>query len=187
MRYLRLPIIAICLLVFSSCRNNQIEDSILRYEEIISTTTPIIGDIPDEITLVWPLPESEIDFSSYHKTLTSGHSGILREIGVGVEIFLLEIDDPLAGGQLSVPDRIFLVIDGELVEDETQIYDGLQATVEYDPTTGETEGEPFISGPYYISWLTPLSEGKHLATFYIISNTGEIIGYSWSFEISNTQ
>lgn len=172
----------LALFVVSSCTPPKSGSNILelcaQLSSAANASTPA-QENPGFVQSLWPLPETQITRQSYEDSLTalSPHSR-----GIGVAVWGDQIGVPLDESARIILQGSCLVVDGEVISNETLLTaDGLVTRKVYD-ANGELLGT-FSVGPYYLSWAPPLHAGRHTVVLRIISGGKVVASQAWGFDI----
>jgi hypothetical protein len=135
--------------------------------------------MPEYLSLVWPYPDSSVTLDCYSRSLKSVFP---RNRGVGVEISVWEIDANFSNWA-PMHDRVKIYLDDNALDDSTV------TSTETDELLDEI-GKSYptsVPGLITMSWAPPLGLGTHKATIKITRDTGEILEFSWKFQITSTK
>ena len=176
------------LLILLGCTANQPVAEQLTTIVNVPTEQPVCQptDWPRFLHTVWPKPGTHMNLESYRESLESfGPVGV----GVGVAVWANEVDSPLIEpSEASIPLRTSLYIDGEFVVEEVEkVSHGLmEPYVEIRDEEGNLLFAGKVdAGPYYIKWIPDLAPGYHEASTEVISNSDEILEYTWCFILTD--
>jgi hypothetical protein len=102
-----------------------------------------------------------------------------------IQTSLLEPGDNFSGRQNEpgdyFPERLSLTINGQNAERDDDNFAALLNLVVLRNENNDIVAQAV--GPQVICWLTDLGEGTHVAVLNARKTSGEIVSYSWQFEI----
>ena len=102
-----------------------------------------------------------------------------------IQTSLLEPGDYFSGRQAEpgdyFPERLSLAVDGQNVERDDGTFAALLNLIVLRDENNDIVAQAV--GPQVICWLTDLGEGDHIAVLNARKTSGEIVSYSWQFEI----
>lgn len=180
-QFVGLPILLLCFFAYfiSSCRGDFSPPKV----------NELNHPLPEYLTFVAPEPESMHSSDSYktgkhypataHPAPSSGGNRICIQL---IGETLLEPGDffteyPQKGKFL--PDRVIGYVDNKVVDKDEEIITILGESQLID------EGKVIASapGPQIICWPIELEIGNHYVTVEVNKTSGEVVSYSWSFEL----
>ena len=127
---------------------------------------PIIAT-PEYISLIVPFVPQSISIENYNK---SRNSDFILARGIAISIWVNRINISADNCHPeAIKQKVKLYIDQEEISNTTLL-------VSADGEVG--------CGLYRISWAPMLQPGQHEATFSIITDSGDILEYTWQFQLT---
>lgn len=172
--------------LFAACQANSGQENLSAFPPT-STPQGLNGPLPPFIYHVLvPEPQSVVSLRDYQHGYHYPADAHPAPGGAKNSVCAhVSLDPLLAFGDDADSVHTAVFVDGSPAEAHPEFFMMLGETVKLDEEGNVVASKP--SGPLVRCWIAELNPGMHIATIEANKSSGEVLSYSWSFEIVDEQ